>query len=71
MSAGDQLPVRQNEILRRPGIVWIGKVATSKLGSGKTDVIDPFEEHDMADALQREGVSIEASQTVDTKSVPQ
>src|ERR1700686_4277991 len=68
VSAGNQLAVSVDDLLWSANIRRIGKEATAQLCAGETNVVDPFKQHNVSNAWQREGVAVEASQGADTEA---
>src|SRR4029077_4683617 len=68
VSAGNQLAVRVDQLLRSPNILWIGKIAPPQLCAGEPDVVDPFEQNNVSPPGHRQRVPVEASQGADAKA---
>src|ERR1700685_3785479 len=47
VSAGNQLAIGVDQVLRSVNIRWIGKVVRAQLCAGETDVIEAFEQHNV------------------------
>src|ERR1700733_6947613 len=68
VSARNQLAVAVNQVLGTASIGWIGEVALVELCAGEADVIDPFEQHDMSYARQRQHIAVEPGQPAGTET---
>src|SRR4029077_16042849 len=69
MCARNQLPIRISDILNARYLGWISKILAVHFCTGKTDVIEPFQEDDMRDAGHNERIAIEARQSTDAADV--
>src|SRR5438034_5184257 len=61
--ARNQLPVRISDILGAPRLGWIGEILAVHFCTGKTNVVEPFQEHNMSDAGQNERIAVEPRQS--------
>src|SRR4029077_19065651 len=66
VGASNQLAVRVDQLLWSANIRWVGKEVSAQLCARETDVVDPFEQHNVSYAWQRQGIAVEASQGIDT-----
>src|SRR6516165_3886997 len=68
MGAKNQLAVCVDQFFDSPHVGRIGQRVLTQLCTRKTDVVNPFEQQDVSDAGDRQGVAVEASQGVDAQA---
>src|SRR4029077_20974658 len=67
--ARNQLPVRISDILSAARLGWIGKILTVHFCTGKADVVNTFQEHNVTDTGQSENVAVEPRKSTNAEDV--
>src|SRR5882762_2417302 len=67
--ARNQLPVGISDILSAARLGWIGEILAVHFCTGKADIIEPFQQHNMSDARQNERIAVEPRQSTDAEGV--